>query len=194
MDAGFRRSGDVIYQPVCADCQLCVPLRVPVDRFAPDKSQRRCARRNEDLVITHGQPVLTDEKLELYQRYVTEWHGKPPGETGETDRESLQRFLYSSPVNTLEFCYRTPNGNLVAVGIADVCTKSFSSVYFYFNPDESSRGLGTFGALHELAHTKNAGIPYYYLGFWVHGCSAMEYKTRFRPCQILDNGGTWKDL
>jgi len=192
MDAGFRRSGNVIYQPICADCQECIPLRVPVDRFAPDKSQRRCFRRNADLVVTQGRPVLTDEKLELYRRYVIDWHGKD--DANQVDRESLQSFLYDSPVDTLEFCYREPDGKLLAVGIADVCAVSFSSVYFYFDPGESDRGLGTFGALHEMAYAKSAGIAHYYLGFWVNGCAAMQYKSRFRPCQILDQSGVWKDL
>ena len=35
MDAGFRRSGRVVYQPVCQGCRACVPLRVPVAEFAP---------------------------------------------------------------------------------------------------------------------------------------------------------------
>jgi arginyl-tRNA--protein-N-Asp/Glu arginylyltransferase len=192
MDAGFRRSGNVIYQPICAACQKCLPLRVPVDRFAADKSQRRCARRNADLIISQGRPELTDEKLDLYQRYLLDWHGKDV--ENHLDRESLQSFLYESPVDTLEFCYRTPDQKLVAVGIADVCVQSFSSVYFYFDPQESDRGLGTFGALHEIEHAKTVGILYYYLGFWVHGCAAMQYKSRFRPCQILDNDGVWKDL
>lgn len=193
MNAGFRRSGNVIYQPVCEACHQCIPLRVLVDRFKADKSQRRCARQNADLLVTDGVPQLTDEKIELYRRYVTEWHGlehdqNPP------DRQSLQSFLYESPVHTIEFCYRTSVGQLVAVGIADVCAQSFSSVYFYFDPAHSQRGLGTFGALHELENAKARGIDYYYLGFWVHDCAAMQYKTRFRPCQILDKNGVWKEL
>jgi arginyl-tRNA--protein-N-Asp/Glu arginylyltransferase len=192
MDAGFRRSGNVVYQPICDACQQCIPLRVPVDRFAPDKSQRRCGRRNADLIVSHDRPDLTDEKFELYKRYVTDWHGKE--KSSELDRESLQSFLYQSPVETLEFCYRTADGKLLAVGIADVCQQSFSSVYFYFDPQESDRGLGTFGALYELAYAKSRGIAFYYLGFWVQGCAAMQYKSRFQPCQILDITGAWKDL
>ena len=41
MDAGFRRSGKLVYQPVCAGCRACVPLRVPVETFRASKSQRR---------------------------------------------------------------------------------------------------------------------------------------------------------
>src|SRR5688572_18065249 len=70
MDAGFRRSGRMIYQPVCRGCRACVPIRVPVDQFEPSKSQRRCQRRNRDLIVDIAPPQSTAEKLALYQRYL----------------------------------------------------------------------------------------------------------------------------
>ena len=195
MDAGFRRSGRMVYQPACDGCRRCVPIRVPTDRFRPDKTQRRCARRNADLTVTAGPPVLSDEKLELYRRYVAQWHAKPTaGDEDEDDgsRASLEAFLYTSPVATTEFAYRDGDGRLLAVGIADVCRRSFSSVYFYFDPDHRGRSLGTFGACHEIAWAAAAGIPHYYLGYWVSGCRKMEYKTNFRPFELLGLDGRWR--
>ena len=46
---GFRRSGEHIYRPHCGNCHACVPVRVPVAEFIPNRSQRRCQLRNEDL-------------------------------------------------------------------------------------------------------------------------------------------------
>ena len=194
MDAGFRRSGRMVYQPVCEDCRRCVPIRVPVDRFRPDKTQRRCQRRNADLIVAVGEPDLTDEKFDLYRRYVTQWHEKADGtDDGDDERASLASFLYTSPVGTLEFTYRDPAGHLVAVGIADVCGRSFSSVYFYFDPDHRNRSPGTFGAVQEIAWAARAGIPYYYLGYWVNGCRKMAYKINFRPSELLGSDGKWYD-
>ena len=192
MDAGFRRSGRTVYQPVCEGCGLCVPIRVPVDRFRPDKGQRRCARRNADLLVRAAEPKLTDEKFDLYQRYQRQWHDGPTA-TGDEDgeRSALEGFLYVSPVRTLEFEYRDRAGRLLAVGIADLCRRSFSSVYFYFDPDHRDRGLGTFGAVHEIAWAARAGIPHYYLGYWVSGCRKMLYKANFRPYELLDRDGRW---
>jgi arginine-tRNA-protein transferase len=193
MDAGFRRSGTVIYQPICEGCQACVPIRVPVKQFQPSRSQRRSRSRNQDLSISIGPPELTDEKFELYLRYVTEWHGKST-ETGEVSRESMRSFLYESPVDTVEFCYRDPSGDLLGVGICDVCQASLSSVYFYFDPRHRSRSLGTFSATLEIETAGRWGIEFYYLGFWVSGCAAMEYKRKFELCQILAENGRWQDL
>lgn len=191
MDAGFRRSGKLLYQPVCRGCRSCVSIRVPVATFRPSKSQRRCRRRNGDLVIGVAGAAATDEKYDLYRRYVVGRHGRSPE---EEDRESFERFLYDSPVDTLEFEYRDGDRRLLAVGLCDASTHSLSSVYFYFDPDESRRGLGTFGALCEIEAAARMGIPYYYLGYWVDCCAAMEYKADFRPAEVLDPDGVWRPM
>jgi arginine-tRNA-protein transferase len=193
MDAGFRRTGTVIYQPVCEGCSACVQIRVPVDRFKPNRSQRRSRARNADLRVSVGPPVLTDEKLSLYSRYITQWHGQEPG-SGEIDRQNLQSFLYESPVDTLEFCYRDSTGQLLGVGICDICRQSLSAVYFYFDPDQSRRSLGTFSALIEIDFARECRIPFYYLGFWVDGCKAMKYKSSFNPCQVIAESGEWREF
>lgn len=189
MNAGFRRSGKLIYQPVCHGCFGCQSLRVMVDAFSPSKSQRRCLRRNADLAVTMAPPIADDEKFDLYNRYVAQWHGR---QSQTEDREGFESFLYDSPVQSVEFCYRS-QGRLIAVGICDISTQSLSSVYFYFDPDESKRGLGTFGALREIAAAKRLGIPHYYLGYWVKGCGSMEYKAAFRPAEILGRDGVWRE-
>ena len=189
MDAGFRRSGKLLYQPVCRGCRACVPIRVPVDQFRPSKSQRRCIRWNEDLAVTVGEAAATDEKYELYRRYVVGRHHRS---AEEEDRESFEQFLYDSPVQTLEFSYRDPVGRLLAVGLCDACPESLSSVYFYFDPDESRRGIGNFGVLYEIQAAARLGLPYYYLGYWVDGCASMEYKADFGPAEVLHPDGVWR--
>src|SRR5262245_8109973 len=47
--SGFRRFGMVVFRPACEGCAECVPIRVPVDRFQPSRSQRRVIRRNLDV-------------------------------------------------------------------------------------------------------------------------------------------------
>lgn len=188
MDASFRRSGTLIYQPVCRGCRACQAIRVPVERFQPSKSQRRCGRKNQDLSVSVGTPESTDEKYEMYVRYQTGWHNGSMND----GREGFEAFLYESPVQTLEFTYRDRSGTLLAVGICDVCPRSLSSVYFYFDPDHARRGLGTFGVLSEIDFARQRRIPYYYLGYWVDGCPTMQYKSSYHPCEILHTDGQWR--
>lgn len=190
MDAGFRRSGRVFYQMACPGCRACTPIRVPVARFRPGKSQRRIWRRNQDLALGFGPPALTAEKHGLFRRYLAARHdGTMTGSLRE-----LADFLYRSPTETLEVTYREPGGRLVAVGICDLTPRSLSTVYFFFDPEEARRGLGTFGSLVEIEATRSAGLPYYYLGFWVPGCPKMEYKARFEPGEVLGTDGRWRPL
>jgi leucyl-tRNA---protein transferase len=189
LDAGFRRAGRVIYQPICRGCRACMPIRVAVAEFRPGKSLRRCWRRNADLNVSVDEPVLTEEKCALYQRYLAARHDKQM----DDDAGSLEDFLYQSPVRTVEFTYRFgKRGSLAAVGICDVSAGSVSSVYFFFEPRESRRGLGNFGAMVEIEYARRLKIPHWYLGYWVKGCRAMEYKANFRPHELLWPDGGWR--
>ena len=190
MDRGFRRSGNVIYQPVCRGCRACVPVRVRVADFHPGRSHRRCIGRNADLTVIETALAADEEKFDLYCRYQKGRHR----DTSHLDWHSFVDFLYDSPVQTSEFNYRDAAGRLLAVGIVDICDQSLSSVYFFYDPAELRRGLGTYGALVEMEECRRRGIPYYYLGFWIDGCGAMAYKTSFRPCELLGGDGVWRGV
>jgi len=134
--------------------------------------------------------MASDEKYDLYARYQAKRH-----HDGEPDtRSAFEEFLYTSPVDTLEFTYRDPDNRLLAVGICDLCHTSLSSVYFYFDPEDSERSLGTYGALHEIEFAAKMEIAHYYLGYWVQACRKMSYKADFRPCEILHPDGDWRAL
>jgi arginine-tRNA-protein transferase len=76
--------------------------------------------------------------------------------------------------------------------VCDRARESLSSVYFYFDPSESKRGLGTLGALREIQWAASNSIAYYYLGYWVESCGAMNYKASFDPHEILCSDGVWR--
>ena len=186
MDRGFRRDCRAIYRPTCEGCSACRPLRVPVAEFSRSRSQRRVWRRNQDLRVTVGRPDLTDQKWRMFASYLDFQHD----ETMPRSREAMAEFLYESPVDTVEICYRL-NEEFVAVSIADRSLAALSSVYVYFAPEHGVRSPGTFAALWEIDYCRRSGIPYYYLGYYVAGAKAMDYKIRFLPCEILDGSHTW---
>lgn len=187
MDAGFRRSGLMLYQPICEGCRECRQIRVPVATFQPSKSQRRTLRKNADVQVEVGPPAPTREKFEIYQRYQLQWHRHE----SPSSWEEFAEFLYEYPSDTLEFVYRI-NDQIVAAGLCDVCPHSLSSVYFYFDPVWSSRSLGTHSALVEIDWAAAHGIPHYYLGYLIRGCDTMSYKANFRPYELLGTDGLWR--
>lgn len=188
MDAGFRRSGLMLYQPVCAGCRECRQIRVPTARFKPSKSQRRVERKNSDVEVVVRKPNPTREKFDIYQRYVLKWHLHEKPSTWQEFAE----FLYEYPSTSIEFEYHL-DGRVVAAGLCDVCEASLSSVYFYFDPDFAERSLGTFGAVAEINWARVRGIPHYYLGYFIRECTSMSYKANFRPYQLLGTDGVWRE-
>jgi len=186
MNHGFRRSGRIIYRPICERCRECRPIRVPAAEFTPNKSQRRVLRKNEDMEIRVAAPRFSREKFRLYSDYLLLKHDTISAKSPVYFRGSL----YVSPLKTIEIEYRV-RGRLVGAGIADLCSRSLSSVYMFYDPDCSQRSLGTFSAIQEIFFCRKHSIPHYYLGFFVRECHSMNYKERFRPHEILDRSGLW---
>lgn len=197
MDRGFRRNGDVFYAMVCDDCRLCVPMRVPVATFAPSKSQRRALRKNEDVTVQVGPPTFTPEKFALYRRYLAGQHGRgeaegegSDGANGDEREEEFRASMYGSVVDTVEVTY-TLGDRLLATSLLDVCARSVSAVYHFYDPDEGARSLGVFSVLMEIEYTRQLGVQHYYLGYWIEGAKTMQYKANYRPHELL-RAGRWQ--
>ena len=183
MDLNFRRLGEVFYRPQCDGCDACRMIRIPVARFRPSRAQRRCLKRNADLTLSLGVPRVSDEKQALYRRYLEARHdGQMDGSPAE-----LHGFLYSSPIETLEVTYSL-GGRLVGVGVADLEPAALSAVYCYFDPSLGARSLGVFNVLTLVGECWRRGLAHLYLGYYVRGCSSMDYKARYQPCEILEPG------
>lgn len=187
MDLNFRRSGTIIYRPQCDTCRQCQTIRVPVAEFRPDRTQRRCMIRNRDLEVMVDSPEPTEEKHELFQRYVAARHDRAMGSTWD----DFTRFLYESPVLTLEIAYRL-DGRLVMIGILDVEPTAASTVYSYFDPDLSRRSLGVYNVLWTIDWCRHNNLDYLYLGYYIKDCRKMNYKINYRPCEILIDSGQWE--
>ena len=186
MNRGFRRNGTVVYRPVCVSCQACQAIRVPVGAFRPSRSMRRVRGRNGDVTVTCARPETDAEKLVLFRRYLEARHDG----TMTGSPEEFEEFLYTSPVSTIEFQYRLGQ-RLIGVSLADRGPRSLSSVYMYFDPEYAERSLGSFSILWEIEFCVSAGLPYYYLGFYVAGSRTMAYKARYRPCEVLRAHRHW---
>ena len=190
IDQGYRRSGDHLYRPNCPACVSCVPCRVRTSNFRPDRSQRRCWRRNEDLKVQLHPAAFSQEAFALYARYLNSRHAD--GDMANPDEDSFRNFLYTSWSNTWFIEFRL-DGKLVSVAVIDMLPRGYSAVYTFFDPELTSRSLGTYAVLWQIEHARMQGLPVVYLGYWIEGSRKMQYKANFKPLEVLQDG-IWQPL
>lgn len=193
---GFRRSGDLVYRPHCEQCQACVPVRIPVADFRPDRSQRRCAARNAGLTCRIVAAQRTDEQLALYTEYLR--HRHPGGGMDDHGPREFDQFLIGAWSHGRFLEIREPaapghRGRLLAVAVTDVTEHALSAVYTFYAPDAAARGLGTLAILQQLEWARRDGLAHVYLGYWIRGHAKMDYKRRFHGLEAYD-GRQWRDF
>ncbi|MGH8402386.1 MAG: arginyltransferase, partial [Gammaproteobacteria bacterium] len=185
---GFRRSGPYLYRPDCEHCHACVPVRIPVWDFQPDRSQRRAWQQNQNMDIQLCPAELIPEHFALYQRYMAWKH--PGSGMDHSSPEDYASFLMGRGGNTLLAEIRL-QGDLHAVAVMDTLDNALSAVYTFYAPELPRRSLGTFAILWEIGEARHRGLEWLYLGYWVAASRKMAYKNRFRPFEQLTRDG-WK--
>jgi arginine-tRNA-protein transferase len=193
MDRGYRKFGPLVFRPVCAACAACRPIRVPVARFVPSASQRRALKRNRDLEVRVGAPRVDAARLELYSRYHLAQAARRGWPATDKSADEYEFSFVRNPLPAAEISAWEGDA-LRAVVLVDVVPGALSDVYHYHDPDASDRGLGTFVLLETLALARRLDRAYVYLGYYVAGCRSMVYKARFRPCELLDTDGVWREF
>ncbi len=187
---GFRRSGAFTYRPYCDHCRACVPVRVPIARFRPGRTQRRVWRDHQAMTVVRRELAYDAEHYELYLRYQRDRH--PGGGMDQDSREQYQHFLLHSNVATDLFEFRE-QGVLRIVSLVDRLQDGLSSVYTFYQPGASGTSYGTFNILWQIERCKVLGLGYLYLGYWIEESRKMAYKATFRPIEGLV-GGRWTAL
>ena len=103
---GWRHFGHMLFRPRCPRCTACRSLRIVVDRFRPDRSQRRARQVSEVVDVVIGTPSVSDEKLDLYDRYHTfQASHKGWPEHGPKEQESYEDSFVHNPFPVQEWCY-----------------------------------------------------------------------------------------
>ncbi len=187
---GFRRSGIYNYRPQCSQCRACVPVRLLVDEFRPNRTQRRTQKAHNDLAAVARPLGYDPDHHALYQRYQSSRH--TGGGMDQDDREQYERFLLQSNVDSHLIEFRQ-DGALRMVSLIDRVRDGLSSVYTFYEPDLPGASFGTYNILWQAELCRQLGLPYLYLGYWIAQSRKMAYKTNFQPLEgLIEN--RWQKL
>ena len=187
---GFRRSGSFTYKPRCDTCIACVPVRVDVNTFATNRTQRRVWKRNQQLHASLHPLQDNPEYFELYQRYQNARH--LDGGMSNDSHDQYEKFLLNSHVDSMLVEFRDA-GTLRMVSIIDILDDGLSSVYTFFEPDLKQASFGTYNVIWQIELCRRLQLPYLYLGYWIKQSQKMAYKANFRPLQGLIQG-KWQEI
>lgn len=191
LNQGWRRFGWTLFRPRCASCQACQPIRILVDSFRPDRSQRRVQKANADTKLVISKPSIDAARLDLYHRHHqhhAETKGWPAPNRGDAVAHILS--IVEGPFPVQEWAYYIDE-QLVSLSYVDALADGYSGIYFYHDPELRKLSLGNWICISMIEQAKVDGLPYLYLGYYIKDCRSMEYKGKFAPNQVLTPDGTW---
>lgn len=194
---GFRRSGKFAYRPHCENCNACTPVRLLVDDFTPNRSQKRSVKQHHNFSISILPLAFHQAHFELYTAYQATRHSEQVNEDSANpdnkDKASQYRdFLVESNVETLLIEFRL-DGILKMVSVVDVLRDGISAVYTFYETNDLHSSYGTFNVMWLSMWTHELGLPYLYLGYWIKNSQKMAYKQNFKPQQAFVDG-EWQML
>jgi len=192
---GFRRSGKFAYRPHCESCRECIPVRIKLNDFVPNRSQKRALRQHQNLVTTILPIAYQEEHYKLYAAYQAARHAESEKNSGvdseqNTNVEKIEQyksFLCQTNVESVMVEFRE-NNQLKMVSVIDIVLDGISAVYTFFDTSSERTSLGTYNILWQIEWAKTLSFPYLYLGYWIRDSKKMAYKQNYKPLEILIDG------
>ncbi len=183
---GWRRFGCYYFYPICNGCNECKSLRIDIENFTLNSSQKKALKRNKDTKIVVQKPSYSKFHIDLYNRYhrfksdKDEWLHRDI-----SINEYKENFVYGASNFGKEVLY-IRDDKLVGVDLIDILDDGISSIYFFYDPDYLYHSLGTYSLLYQIQLARKMKLRWIYLGYWVDGCKAFAYKPNFKPLEVLD--------
>lgn len=183
---GWRKFGQFYFKNNCRGCYQCLPIRIPVKKFVPSKSQRRLLRKNQHIKIIIN-PLQF--RPEIYNIYCDHSHNKLNRTIESMDEFVSAFYIESCPSIQTEYYI---DGDLAGVGFIDIAGNALSSVYFIYKYQYQNYSLGNYSILKEIELAKTMKKNYYYLGYFVEGNLSIKYKNQFFPNEKMNwKNGKW---
>jgi arginine-tRNA-protein transferase len=200
---GFRRSGKFAYRPHCQTCNECVPVRIILPYFTPNRSQKRAYKQHQNLTTTILPVAFYEEHYALYSTYQRARHTSEKlnqdDEINQTekpdldDTEQYRSFLCQTNIESILVEFRE-DGRLKMVSVIDIVLDGISAVYTFYETGNVKASYGTYNILWQIEWAKSLNLPYLYLGYWIKNSQKMSYKQNYKPQEKLINGEWLKEI
>ena len=115
--AGFRRSHNIAYAPVCPGCASCIPIRIPVAGFQPTRTLRRIATANAAVHGAIAPARASAEQFQVFQRYQQARHGD--GDMATMSFFDYRAMVEDTPIETWLVEFRDPDEQLLGACLTD---------------------------------------------------------------------------
>ncbi len=184
---GFRRSGKFAYRPHCEHCHECVPVRIMLREFRPNRSQKRAYQQHNNLSTAILPVTFHEEHYALYAAYQKARHANQQQEYEQDDAEQYRNFLCQTNVDSVLVEFREGE-ELKMVSVIDVVLDGISAVYTFYSTSDSKTSLGTYNVLWQIDWAKSLNLAYLYLGYWIKDSQKMAYKQNYKPLEKLIDG------
>jgi arginine-tRNA-protein transferase len=138
-------------------------------------------RRNADVELRIRPAELKEDRQRLFDLHKQRFKENVPN--------SLEDFLgpapQAGPCLTVEVGAFL-GGRLVGASYLDVGDTAVSSIYGFFDPEESKRSLGHATLIWEILLARRTGKRWHYPGYAYVEPSSYDYKKRFAPLEFFD--------
>jgi arginine-tRNA-protein transferase len=184
-ELGYRRSGAHLYRPDCELCNACISCRVPANFFKFKRRHKKIMKANEDLRVEERNDLTCEDAFNLYRSYIEVRHSD--GDMYPATREQFEAFIKTKTVDTRFYLFYAGD-RLISVSVTDVLEQGLSAVYTFFDPHKPKRSLGNYAILWQIQQCQALELPYLFLGYWIKDCQKMQYKSDYRPLELLIDG------
>lgn len=186
--AGFRRSYDIVYKPVCAACNACIPARINVNEFDMNKySVKRIVNKNAPLKTTFGEKYIDyEDAFLLFKDYQKKRHQL--SEMADMDFKDFYMMFDIHNEYTDVMAAYDEKDNLIASLLYDSVDDGYSAIYSFYRPDMPKASLGKYVIYEMIKKARAENKPYIYLGYWIKESPKMAYKGDFDALEILKDG------
>jgi len=185
IERGYRRFGKMYFRPVCSDCNECQSIKIDVENYSFSKSAKRVLKKAKDIQKYIQHPTMSQEHLELFEKYHLHMHQKKGWEHTTT---TADHYYGSFVLGHEEFGYEVlyyDDNKLIGVDLIDILDDGISSIYFYYDPDYSHLSLGKLSLYNQIKYAKESQKKWIYLGYYVEECPSLSYKQMYKPYLTL---------